>query len=59
VYWWRLILKEYGLEIVYTKRIHNTIADTISPLEYVSPDTPSEDAAMNPNWMKFSKCWCE
>ena len=46
VYWWRLILEEYGPEIVYIKGIHNTIADAISRLEYVSPDTPSLDAMM-------------
>ncbi len=34
VYWWRLILKEYGPEIVYIKGVHNTIADAISRLEY-------------------------
>ena len=59
VYWWRLILKEYGPEIVYIKGIHNTFADAISRLEYVSPDTPSKDAAMHQNWMTFSKCWCK
>ena len=26
--------EEYGLEIVYTKGIHNTVADAISLLEY-------------------------
>jgi hypothetical protein len=57
VYRWRLILKEYGPEIVYTKGIHNTVADAISWLEYVSPDTPSTDATMHQNWMTFSKCW--
>jgi hypothetical protein len=59
VYCWRLILKEYGPEIVYIKGIHNTIADAISQLEYVSPDTPSKDATLRQNWMTFSKCWCE
>ena len=49
VYQWRLILEEYGPEIVYIKGIHNTIADAISPLEYVSPDTHSNDAAMHQN----------
>jgi hypothetical protein len=37
-----LILKEYGPEIVYIKGIHNTIADAISQMEYVSPDTPAK-----------------
>jgi hypothetical protein len=34
VYQWRLLLEEYGPKIVYIKCIHNTIADTISQLEY-------------------------
>ncbi len=34
VYHWRLLLEEYGPEIVYIKGIHNTIADAISRLEY-------------------------
>jgi hypothetical protein len=34
VYQWRLFLEEYGPDINYIKGIHNTIADTISWLEY-------------------------
>jgi hypothetical protein len=34
VYQWRLLLEEYGPEIVYIKGIHNTVADAISWLEY-------------------------
>jgi hypothetical protein len=34
VYRWRLLLEEYGLEIVYIKGIHNTVADAVSWLEY-------------------------
>ncbi len=59
MYRWKLILEEYGPEIIYIKGIHNTIADAISQLDYVSPDTPAKDAAMHQNWMTFSKCWCE
>jgi hypothetical protein len=59
VYRWRLILEEYGPEIVYTKGIHNTVADAISWLEYVSPDTSNMDEMMCQNWMTFSKCWCK
>ncbi len=60
MYWWRLILKEYGPEIVYVKGlVHNTIADAISMLEDISPDTPPKDTAVHQNWMTFSKCWCE
>ncbi len=59
VYRWRFILKEYGPEIVYIKGIHNTVADAISRLEYVSSDNPDKDAAVHQNWMTFSKRWCE
>ncbi len=34
VYRWRLLLEEYGPEIVYIKGIHSTLADAISRLEY-------------------------
>jgi hypothetical protein len=34
VYCWRLLLEEYAPEIIYIKGIHNTVADTISQLEY-------------------------
>ncbi len=30
VYRWRLLLKEFGPEIVYIKGTHNTVADAIS-----------------------------
>jgi hypothetical protein len=34
VYQSRLLLEDYGQEIVYIKGIHNTIADAVSQLEY-------------------------
>jgi hypothetical protein len=34
VYQWRLLLEEYGPDIVYIKGIHNTVADAVSRLEY-------------------------
>jgi hypothetical protein len=34
LYEWRLLLEEYRPKIVYIKGIHNTVADTISWLEY-------------------------
>ena len=34
VYRWRLLLEEFAPEIIYIKRIHNTVADAISRLEY-------------------------
>ncbi len=54
-----MVVKEYGPKIVYIKGIHNAVADAISRLEYVSPDTPSDEATMHQNWMTFSKCCCE
>ena len=42
VYRWRLILEEYGPEIVYIKGIDNTVADAISRLEY-DPDKNVKD----------------
>ncbi|KAL3784137.1 hypothetical protein HJC23_005795 [Cyclotella cryptica] len=52
VYQWRLLLEEFGPEIVYIKGIHNTVADAISRLD-IGP-MPSE----HENWMTFTKCWC-
>jgi hypothetical protein len=34
VYQWRLLLEEYGPKIVYSKSIHNTVADAVLQLEY-------------------------
>eukprot|EP00804_Cyclotella_cryptica_P013751 CCRYP_018839-RA/>CCRYP_018839-RA protein AED:0.25 eAED:0.29 QI:0/0/0/1/0/0/2/0/295 len=52
VYRWRLLLEEYGPEIVYIKGIHNTVADAISRLDF----GPTKD--VKENWMTFTKCWC-
>ena len=35
VYRWRLLLEEFGPEIVYIKGIHNTVADAISRLDFI------------------------
>ena len=44
VYRWRLLLKEYGPEIVYIKGIDNTVADAISRLTYnPTKNGPHED----------------
>jgi hypothetical protein len=53
VYRWRLILEEYGPEIVYIKGIHNTVADAISRLDYC-PRLHDDHKV----WMTFTKCWC-
>jgi hypothetical protein len=52
VYHWRLLLKEYGPEIVNIKGIHNSVADAVSRLDF----GPTEDN--KENWRTFTKCWC-
>ena len=58
VYHWRLILEEYGPEIVYIKGIHNTVADAISRLDY-APAPAKTPKQVWRNWMTFTNCWCE
>jgi len=69
VYRWRLLLQEYGPEIVYIKGIHNTVADAISRLEYnPSVNKTAESYLMmkvkgnsqsvqRQNWLTLSKHW--
>jgi len=52
VYRWRLLLEEYGPEIIHIKGIHNTVAHAISRLDY-SPVHNQRDT-----WMTFTQCWC-
>ena len=71
VYRWRLLLEEYGPEIVYIKGIHNTVADAISRLEYdPSVNKTAESYLMTKvkgnsrsvqrqNWLTLSKHWCK
>jgi hypothetical protein len=65
VYQWRLWLEEYGPEIVYFKGIHNTVADSISQLEYDpsvnqtaenyhSTKVRSFQSSQRKNWMTVS-----
>ena len=42
VYRWRLLLEEYGPEIVYIKGINNTVADAISRLDYTPREVPKD-----------------
>jgi hypothetical protein len=71
VYQWRLLLEEYGHEIVHIKGIHNTVADAISQLEYdPSVNQTAENYHMTKvkkrsskrsqiqSWMIVSKHWC-
>ena len=34
VYWWRLVLEEFGPEIMHIKGIQNTVANAISRLDF-------------------------
>jgi hypothetical protein len=52
VYQWRLLLEEYGPEIIHIKGIHNTVADAISHLDYCPVQNTRE------TWMTFTQCWC-
>ena len=48
VYWWRLLLDEYGPKLVHINSIHNTVADAISMLDFgLVKDTKA-------NWMIFT-----
>ncbi len=70
VYQWRLLLEEYGPEIVYIKGIHITVTDAISLLEYdPSVNKTAESYLMTKvkrnsrsvqrqNWLAVSKHWC-
>jgi hypothetical protein len=71
VYRWRLLLEEYGPEIIYIKGIYNTIADTISRLEYdpsvnqtaenyhlTKVKRRSSKRSQRQSWMTVSKNWC-
>ena len=71
VYQWRLLLKEYGPEIVYIKGIPNTVADAVLQLEYdPSANQTAESyfmtkviknlkSSQRQQWMAVSKHWCE
>jgi hypothetical protein len=53
VYRWRLLLEEFGPNIVWIKGAHNTVADAISRLDYA----PIEEH--NHHWMMFTQSWNE
>ncbi len=70
VYRWRLLLEEYGPEIVYIKGIHNTIADAISRRKYdpsvnktaksyiMTKVKGNSRSIQRQNWLTLSKHWC-
>jgi hypothetical protein len=70
VYRWRLLLEEYGPDIVYIKGIHNTVADAVLRLEYdPSVNKTAEtyhmtkvgnrNSLQKQSWMTVSKNWCK
>jgi hypothetical protein len=70
VYQWRLLLEEYGPEIVYIKGIHNTIADAVLQLEYDpsvnriaesfhTTKVRNKKGRQRQNWMTVLKNWCK
>ena len=56
VYRWRLIIKEYGPEIIYIKGKLNTVADAILRLDF-SPKAETKNSDQK-NWMILAKRWC-
>jgi hypothetical protein len=70
VYGWRLLLEEYKPKTVYIKGIYNTVADTISQLEYdpsvnqtaksyhMTKVRRSSKHSQRQSWMTVSKHWC-
>ncbi len=70
MYRWRLLLEEYRHKIIYLKGIHNTVADTVSQLEYdPSVNQTAENFHMTKvrnkqsrqrqSWITVSKNWCK
>jgi hypothetical protein len=69
VYQWRLLLEEYGPEIVYIKGIHNTVADAVLRLEYDPSINKTAESFHTTKvrsrshhkqcWATVSKNWCK
>ncbi len=69
VYQWRLLLEEYEPKIAYIKGIHNTVADTVSWLEYDPSVNQTakgfytmkvrNNSRQRQCWVTVSKKWCE
>jgi hypothetical protein len=69
VYQWRLLLEEYGPEIVCIKGIHNTKADAVSRLEYDPSVNGTAEcfhmtkvrnkSSQRQCWMTVSEKWCK
>jgi hypothetical protein len=71
MYQLRLQLEKYGPKIVNIKKMHNTIADAISQLEYdpsvnqtaesyfMTKVNKNSKCSQRKNWMAISKHWCK
>jgi hypothetical protein len=68
VYRWQYLLVEFAPEIVYIKRIHNSVADAISQLDYNPKVNPTSKFSYSTfgvpakgettvTWKTFSKLW--
>ena len=57
VYCWRLIIEEYGPEIIYIKRKVNTVADAISRIDF-PPKAHLINKPDKKNWTILTKRWC-
>ena len=55
VYRWRLLIEEYGPEIIYIKGVDNTVADAISRLDYNPALNRHADDEDNPEVREVSK----
>ena len=44
---WRLLIKEFGPELIYLPGVKNVIADCLSRLEYKNNDKPTDHFALN------------
>jgi hypothetical protein len=59
VYRWRLLIEEYGPEIMYIKGVDNTVADDISRLDYNptqnrhADDEDSDEYSSEEKWNNF------
>ncbi len=54
VYFWRLLLEEYGPEIRYIRGIDNIVADTLSRLEY-DPSQNVKDLSVHEKYCCMAK----
>ena len=44
---WRLLIEEFGPELIYLEWVKNIVADCLSRLEYKNNDNPTDHFALN------------